>query len=146
MEETKYTATLLPEICGHSFYARPLDRQSVVVDLGGSSAGFSSAIRQLTGCTCHVVEATSNNFARIREAPGLHKYHYAIKPPGHHQTIKSEPPQPVFYFSDRRDQGEIGKWRGALKSVTASWVKSAPNGTKIMAAFRSEIKKIRAAK
>ncbi len=42
------------------------------------AARFSRGIRQLTGCACHVVEATSRNFSRIEETPDLRKYHYAI--------------------------------------------------------------------
>ena len=75
---TNYAHTDFPEIGGHTFYLPPLGPSSLVIDLGGASAGFSREVNRLTSCQCHVVEATSNNFALIEETDFIHKHHFAI--------------------------------------------------------------------
>lgn len=69
---------MLPEIAGHTFYAPPLGGNSVVLDFGASTAGFSHEVSRLYGATCHAVEATSQNFAAIKESERVRKHHFAV--------------------------------------------------------------------
>ena len=39
---------------------------------------------------------------------------------------------------------EVAKWKKVLEPVTANWVKATPDGAHVLAAFRAEVKKIRA--
>jgi FkbM family methyltransferase len=77
-DEADYLNTNLPEVCGHTFFSPPLNDTSVVIDLGGSTAGFSRTLASTYGCFCHVVEATSVNVDRIQETEQIRKYHYAV--------------------------------------------------------------------
>ena len=67
-----------PQVLHHSFYAPPLDAESVVLDLGAATAGFSHALAGRFGCLCHAVEALPENFALIDEAERVRKHHYAV--------------------------------------------------------------------
>jgi FkbM family methyltransferase len=76
--EANYLNTNLPEVCGHTFFSPPLNDTSVIIDLGGSTAGFSRTLVSRYGCFCHVVEATSVNIGKIQETERIRKYHYAV--------------------------------------------------------------------
>jgi hypothetical protein len=39
---------------------------------------------------------------------------------------------------------EAAKWRERLKPIVEDWVRTTPNGAAILAAYRDEIKKVRA--
>lgn len=67
-----------PEICFHTLYAPSLDSQSVILDLGASSGGFSHRLAKLYGCACHTVEALPENFALIPESAHVRRYHFAM--------------------------------------------------------------------
>lgn len=75
---SKYEQSAFPEISGHTFYAPVLGPDSVVIDLGASSANFSHVVARLYGARCHAVEATSHNVALIEESDRVRKYHFAI--------------------------------------------------------------------
>lgn len=70
--------TSLAEICGHTFYLPDLGPESVVVDLGASTAGFSAGVVRLSGCRCHCVEAAPKNFAAIEETDRITKHFGAM--------------------------------------------------------------------
>jgi len=42
--------------------------------------------------------------------------------------------------------GEIEEWKSRIKSVVEGWASATPNGPKVLAAFREEVKKIRSSK
>ena len=63
-----YLESALPEICGHTFLAGPLSPNATVVDLGGSTAAFARGLAEHFGCSCHVAEAASANFALLPSA------------------------------------------------------------------------------
>src|SRR5262249_3152742 len=44
------------------------------------------------------------------------------------------------------DPAEEARWKAAVAPVTDDWVKATPNGTAVLAAFRDELKAIRAGK
>lgn len=67
-----------PQIQYHTFFAPPLGAESVVLDLGASTAAFSHALAERFGCLCHAVEALPENFAAIRETDRVRKHHYAV--------------------------------------------------------------------
>ncbi len=67
-----------PRILHHSFYAPPLGADSMVLDLGAATAGFSHALARRFGCLCHAVEALPENYALIDEAERVRKHHYAV--------------------------------------------------------------------
>ena len=71
---------LLPAVTlrEHSFYARPLTADSVVVDLGANLGDFSRMVRDRFGCHCYAVEASPDLFRRIPEDDRIRKYHFAI--------------------------------------------------------------------
>ena len=54
--------------------------------------------------------------------------------------IKSIPGQAVYPL----EKNEEARWRELLKPITEEWVKTTPNGTEILAAFRDEMAKLRA--
>ena len=62
----------------HTYYAPALSTNSIVIDLGASTAAFSQAMADLYGCRCYVAEATSHNITRIKETELISKFHYAI--------------------------------------------------------------------
>ena len=66
--------TSLVEICGHTFYLPALGKNSIVIDLGASTAAFSHGVHALSGCQCHCVEAAKRNFHAITETAHIHKY------------------------------------------------------------------------
>jgi len=68
----------LATVIEHTFLPAVLGPRSVVLDLGGSSAGFAQAVYAMCGCACHVVEAAPQKFAAIAETPSIRKYHYAV--------------------------------------------------------------------
>ena len=70
--------TSLAEICGHTFYLPALGADSIVVDLGASTAAFSHSIQALSGCRCYCVEAARQNFQAIEETANVHKHFAAM--------------------------------------------------------------------
>ena len=83
---TKTSATGLAQIQYHTFWTTPLGPDSLVVDFGASLAGFSRELQALTGCRCHAVEATAENFSRIEPGPRLTPHHFAVA--GHSGTVR----------------------------------------------------------
>lgn len=63
---------------GHSFYTGLVNRESVIVDLGGHKGEFSSEISQRFGCKCYLVEALPTLFSQIGEGPLVQKYNFAM--------------------------------------------------------------------
>ena len=68
----------LYELCGHTFYLPALGPDSIVIDLGASTAAFSIGVNKLTGCFCYCVEATPKNFKFIRETAHIKKVFAAM--------------------------------------------------------------------
>ncbi len=68
----------LAELCGHTFYLPALGPESVVLDLGASTAAFSIGVNKLTGCFCYCVEATPKNFKIIKETAQIQKVFAAM--------------------------------------------------------------------
>ncbi|MEQ8195456.1 MAG: FkbM family methyltransferase [Rhodospirillales bacterium] len=74
----KYRDSVLPEICGHTFYRPPIGPGSIVVDLGAHLGSFSQAMIGLYSSTHHAVEAVPQNCEAIPKLAGLHVHNYAI--------------------------------------------------------------------
>ena len=70
--------TSLVEICGHTFYLPALGKNSIIIDLGASTAAFSHRVQALSGCHCHCVEAAKRNFQAIKETARVHKHFAAM--------------------------------------------------------------------
>ena len=70
--------TSLAEICGHTFYLPALGMDSIVIDLGASTAAFSHGVQALSGCRCHCVEAAKRNFQAIKETDHVRKHFAAM--------------------------------------------------------------------
>ena len=68
----------LIELCGHTFYLPALGSDSVVLDLGASTAAFSTGVNALSGCLCYCVEAAPRNFKAIEETGQINKYFAAM--------------------------------------------------------------------
>ena len=66
------------EICYHTIFTPPLNADSVVLDLGASTAAFSRAVHGMAGSRCHAVEALPENFARMRPERWLTVHNFAI--------------------------------------------------------------------
>jgi len=48
--------TKIETIMGHFFYAKLLNNNSIIIDLGAHKGGFSSEISQIFKCQCYAVE------------------------------------------------------------------------------------------
>ena len=70
--------TSLAELCGHTFYLPALGPDSVVLDLGASTAAFSVGVNELSGCFCYCVEAAPKNFKAIEETAQIKKFFAAM--------------------------------------------------------------------
>jgi hypothetical protein len=55
-------------------------------------------------------------------------------------SVKGMADQAVYAL----DKAEEARWRERLKPVTEEWVRSTPNGARILEAFRAELGKLRA--
>jgi FkbM family methyltransferase len=62
----------------HSVYARPLGRDSVVVDLGANVGDFATAAADRFGCVCYAVEAVPAVFDQIPAHDRIRKYNLAV--------------------------------------------------------------------
>ena len=51
---------------------------SIVIDLGASTAAFSHGVQALSGCRCHCVEAAKRNFQAIKETDHVRKHFAAM--------------------------------------------------------------------
>ena len=45
---------------------------------------------------------------------------------------------------DKLDPAEEERWRKLISPITEGWLKATPNGTQVLAAFRDELKRVRA--
>jgi FkbM family methyltransferase len=68
----------LAEIQSHTFYAPALERDSVVADLGASTAGFSQAIVARFGARCFAAEPLPDNFKLIQPQPRITAFRVAL--------------------------------------------------------------------
>jgi FkbM family methyltransferase len=66
------------KLSGHTFVPTTLHRDSVVVDLGANTGGFSRAITERYGCTCFSVEASPVLFGALRTGTSQRAYNYAM--------------------------------------------------------------------
>ena len=62
----------------HTFLTRPLGPSSVVLDLGANVGGFSRAMVERFGCTCHAFEPNPAMAEQIPSHPDIHVHRYAI--------------------------------------------------------------------
>ncbi|NKB19934.1 MAG: FkbM family methyltransferase [Alphaproteobacteria bacterium] len=74
----EYKNTDLWSAYGHTFYAPALNKDSIALDLGASTALFGHEVADEIGCQFHAVEALPENFERIKETDLLKKHHFAI--------------------------------------------------------------------
>lgn len=74
----KYRDSVLPEICGHTFYRPPIGPGSVVVDLGAHQGAFSQIMIELYSSLHHAVEAVPENCEVISKIPGIRVHNFAI--------------------------------------------------------------------
>jgi len=77
-------------------------------------------------------EAFSERLGKAADAAALAESKLAAGMPG--QTVTGVP------------QNEVDEWKARIKSVVDEWEKATPNGPKVLAAFREEVKKIRSGK
>lgn len=65
---------LFANVRGHHFLARPITRDSVVLDLGANRGEFSKSMEERFGCRPRMVEANPDLFANLKSsgAPVLH--------------------------------------------------------------------------
>jgi FkbM family methyltransferase len=74
-EETRISRIAI--LRGHSFFPHLLNRDSVVVDLGGNRGEFIREIRSRFGCRCLVLEPNPDLFDAM-EAGGVEKFQLAV--------------------------------------------------------------------
>lgn len=70
--------TSLAELCGHTFYLPALGPDSIVLDLGASTAAFAIGVNALSGCQCYCIEAAPKNFKIIEETVKIRKSFAAV--------------------------------------------------------------------
>jgi hypothetical protein len=63
---------------GHTFYAPTLNKNSIALDLGASTAAFGHEVADEIGCRFHAVEALPETYKVIEETYLLRKHHFAI--------------------------------------------------------------------
>lgn len=63
---------------GHHFYARLINKDSIVVDLGANRGDFSSQITSIFGCKSYAVEASPRLFSMIPQSPLIKKFNCLI--------------------------------------------------------------------
>lgn len=68
----------LAEIQSHTFYAPAVGPQSVIADLGASTAGFSQEIAARFGARCFAAEPLPDNFRRIEAHPRITAFPVAL--------------------------------------------------------------------
>jgi FkbM family methyltransferase len=68
----------LAEIQSHTFFAPALGPQSIVADLGASTAGFSQEIVSRFGARCFAAEPLPENFKRIAPHPQIKAFPVAL--------------------------------------------------------------------
>lgn len=91
----KFPVTTINE---HTFVARHLRRNSVVVDLGGNLGEFSRQMNARFGCTCYTVEPMPALYAKLSRGPRLHAFNLAIA--GTNQLLE-------FYTSTDNTAGSL---------------------------------------
>ncbi len=68
----------LAEVQSHTFYAPALGPQSIVADLGASTAGFSHALAARYGCRCYAAEPLPENFRLIETTSRIAAFPVAL--------------------------------------------------------------------
>ena len=86
------------DIGGHTFFVRGLNRDSVVIDLGGHQGYFSSQMLHRYKCSVHVVEPVPSLYESIPKHALLTKYNFAVT---------SEVGEATFYESENIQAGSI---------------------------------------
>ena len=96
----------LVEINGHYMYARGIDRNSLILDLGASTGDFSSQISRDFGCKCYALEASLSSYNLIPDNDLIKKFNLAV-------CKKSGPV--TFYLSSNPDTNSI------IQAVSKKW-------------------------
>ena len=78
----------------HTIYAKLIDSQSLVIDLGANVGQFSAEINREFNCKCYAIEAVPAVYSQIPENNLLKKFNYAIS--DQNQTIN-------LYLSENRE-------------------------------------------
>src|SRR5438045_3655274 len=79
MEAVRRKIVRLTQIQQHCLYTgRPLDGDSVFLDLGSNCGTFLSEIVGRFGCRCYAVEPVPALFAQLPESENIHKFNCAI--------------------------------------------------------------------
>ena len=68
----------ISESRGHHFYAKQLNEDSIVVDLGAHLGEFSTEVSDSFGCKCFAVEALPSLYEKITDNQLVKKFNYAI--------------------------------------------------------------------
>lgn len=87
-------------IMGHFFYAKLLNNNSIIIDLGANKGGFSSEISQIFKCQCYAVEPSPSLFFKINENNFVHKFNNAIT--NYNGTVR-------FFISKNSQASSINK-------------------------------------
>ena len=98
------------QIREHHFYARGIDQNSLVVDLGANKGDFSSQISQTFGCKCYALEASPSLYNAIPENSYFKKFNLAVcKKSGPVSFYLSSNPEASTIVNDvKKAWGSIG--------------------------------------
>ena len=129
---------LLPDSGIITFHLQEVTKYHINLALGCTQAGFfmnkEFYARQPAELKAALDDASGDAFAKHMAKAALNEDHVA------HQKIHSQPGAVLVKLQPQ----ELARWNARLKPITEEWVKTTPDGAKVLGAFRAEIAKQKA--